>query len=87
MKKYFSLYCFFIESLQELRKKAGLSVAQLCADSHVSTRTYAKLSKNERVKDECYYRLVTGSCKGANFEEFMEFWRKIGEWIYDTFSE
>lgn len=82
MKKYFNLYCFFIVSLQELRKKASLSVVQLCADSHVSTRTYAKFSKQTLVKFECCFRLVLGCCKGATFEEFMEFWHKIGEWIY-----
>lgn len=87
MKKYFNLYCFFIESLQELRKKAGLSVAQLCADSHVSTRTYAKFSKQTLVKFECCFRLVVGSCKGTTKEEFLEFWEGVGTEIYDYYSE
>ena len=82
MKKDESFLRFLVESIQYLRLKADMTIQELCRDAHVSTRTFAKLSKNERVKDECYYRLVTGSCKGANFEEFMEFWQKLGEWIY-----
>lgn len=87
MKKDESFLYFLVENIQYLRREAGLTVSQLCSDAHVSTRTFAKLSKNERVKDECYYRIVAGSCKGATIEEFMEFWHKIGEWIYETFSE
>ena len=87
MKKELNFYCFFVESFQLLRKIAGLSVAQLCADSHVSTRTYAKFTKKIPVKMECYFRLVAGSCKGVTKEEFMTFWKKLGIRIYDYFSE
>ena len=82
-----NFYYFFVESLQVLRRMAGLSVAQLCADSHVSTRTYAKFSKKVPVKMECCCRLVAGSCKGATKEEFMTFWNVLGTRIYDSFSE
>lgn len=82
-----NFYCFFVESLQVLRRMAGLTVAQLCADSHVSTRTYAKFSKKVPVKMECCFRLVAGSCKGATWEEFMTFWKELGIRIYDSCSE
>ena len=82
-----NFYYFFVESLQVLRRMAGLTVAQLCADSHVSTRTYAKFSKKVPVKMECCFRLVAGSCKGATWEEFMTFWKELGIRIYDSCSE
>ena len=85
MKKDDFFLHFLIESIHDLRNAAGLSVKQLCEDAHVSTRTFAKLSKKERVKDECYVRLVAGSCKGATFEEFMGFWMKLGIWIYERY--
>lgn len=87
VKKELNFYCFFVESFQLLRKIAGLSVAQLCADSHVSTRTYAKFTKKIPVKMECYFRLVAGCCKGATREEFMTFWKDLGIRIYDSCSE
>ena len=82
-----NFYYFFVESLQVLRRMAGLTVAQLCEDSHVSTRTYAKFSKKVPVKMECCFRLVAGSCKGATWEEFMTFWKELGIRIYDSCSE
>ena len=87
MEKEFNFYCLFVESLQVLRRMAGLTVAQLCEDSHVSTRTYAKFSKKVPVKMECCFRLVAGSCKGATWEEFMTFWKELGIRIYDSCSE
>ena len=87
VKKRAYFFPFFVDSLQVLRRVAGLSIAQLCADSHVSTRTYAKFSKKVPVKMECCCRLVAGSCKGATREEFMTFWNVLGTRIYDSFSE
>lgn len=87
VEKEFNFYCFFVESLLLLRRMAGLSVAQLCADSHVSTRTYAKFSKKTPIKIECCFRLVAGSCKGATKEEFLSFCKELGTQIYDSFSD
>ena len=87
VKKRAYFFPYFVDSLQVLRRVAGLSIAQLCADSHVSTRTYAKFSKKVPVKMECCCRLVAGSCKGATREEFMTFWNVLGTRIYDSFSE
>jgi hypothetical protein len=87
VEKEFNFYCLFVESLLLLRRMAGLSVAQLSADSHVSTRTYAKFSKKTPIKIECCFRLVAGSCKGATKEEFLSFCKELGTQIYDSFSD
>jgi hypothetical protein len=87
VKKRAYFFPYFVDSLQVLRRVAGLSIAQLCADSHVSTRTYAKFSKKTPIKIECCFRLVAGSCKGATKEEFLSFCKELGTQIYDSFSE
>lgn len=75
-------YHVFINQIQAIRAEAGITIAHLCTDSRISTRTFAKMLKMIPVKDGCYIRLVQGICKGASFEEFMKFWQKLGEWIY-----
>lgn len=87
MENYFSFYQLFVDLVNDLRKKTGTTVSQLCADSHVSTRTFAKLSRKTPVKFECCYRLAAGSCKSATKNEFLEFWMHLGEEFYDKFSE
>lgn len=87
MKKDKEFYHFFVDSIQELRKETGTSVTQLCADSHVSTRTFAKFTKKIPIKPECCYRLIAGSCKGATEQEFLQFWEAIGIDIYNRFSQ
>lgn len=87
MENFSSVHLCLGHFLIELREKSEIPIARLCADSGVSTRTYAKLVKHLPVKPECYVRLVAGICKGATPEEFKEFWERFGEWIYATYSE
>jgi len=87
MKDFSLIYDLLRELIQEFRKEIDVPIAQFCADSGVSTRTYAKLKKHLPVKPECYVRLVIGFCRIASPEEFMKFWKKFGEWLYSRYSE
>ena len=75
-----------VQFLVPLQKVSRTSIRQLCMDSHVSTRTYAKIVKLIPVKHECYYRLLVGLCHAANYEEFMEHWNVLGEDLYWKYS-
>lgn len=81
------IYDSLTESIQNLRHKYRIPVHQLCSNAGVSTRTYSKLVKHIPVKNECYCRLVIGICKVVTPEDFTEFWKKIGEWIYKRYGE
>lgn len=87
MENYQEFYHLFVDSLQNLRKKSGTTVSQLCSDSHVSTRTYAKMVKKIPVKPECCIRLLQGSCKGSTEQEFLEFLHVLGVESYARFCE
>ena len=62
-------------------------MSQLCKDSNVSTRTYYRIKKRQAVKDECYWRLFIGICKGGTREEIVEFWERFGEWFFGVYGE
>lgn len=47
MIKIFRFYGSFVDSFNLLRKESGITIKQLCKDSHVSTRTYAKFVKKK----------------------------------------
>lgn len=87
MKEKWKIYAHLFEQLEQLRKEANITVTQLCKDSNVSTRTYAKIKKRQPVKDECYWRLFIGICKGATPEEIVEFWERFGEWFVGVYGE
>lgn len=87
MKEKFEIMHHLCDRLEQLRQEAHIPVTQLCKDSNVSTRTYAKIRKRQPVKDECYWRLFTGICKGATPEEIVEFWKSFGEWIVWAYGE
>lgn len=70
-----------------LQKVSETSIRQLCSDSHVSTRTYAKVVKQIPVKMECYCRLLIGISRIATYEEFIERWKLLGDNFYWKYSE
>lgn len=87
MLKCLKFYILFVDSFQELRKECGITVVQLCTDSHVSSRTYAKFAKKIPVRFECCFRLFIGCFKGASKEEIKEFLNKLVDVLYDYYSE
>ena len=70
-----------------LREKSKVPVDVFCTKSHVSTRTYYKIMRYERVKSECYFRLFIGIIRMATYENFMEHWTLLGERFYWKYSE
>lgn len=87
MEKNQEFYGLFVDSFNLLRKESGITIQQLCKDSHVSTRTYAKFVKKKIIRSDCYIRLFIGCFKGAAKEEIKEFLiRLVGE-LYDYYSE
>lgn len=86
MKEKLKIHAHLFEQLEILREETNISVTQLCKDSHLSTRTYYKMKKGIPVKDECYWRLMCGICKGGTPEEVQDFWMKFGVWIYGEYS-
>lgn len=79
---FYKLYIYLVEAIQYQRKECGITIKQLCSESHVSTKTYAKFCKKRPIKTDCCFKLVKGIGMSATYEEFMEFWMKLGDWIY-----
>lgn len=73
--------------ITDLREVSGISVRSLCSSSHVSSCTFAKITKKQPVKGECYLRLLEGISYAVNEEEFVEHWGKLGQELYLFFSE
>lgn len=70
-----------------LRKKSLVSIKLLCSESHVSTRTYAKLKKNIPVKTECYHRLFIALIRISVSEDFCEEWQHFGTNLQHLYYE
>lgn len=87
MKKNFRSYDTLVDSFNLLRKESGITIKQLCKDSHVSTRTYAKFVKKKIIRSDCYVRLFIGSFKGATKEEIQVFLLRLLDEFYDYYSE
>ncbi len=87
MEKNQEFYHLFVDSLQDLRKKSGTTVNNLCSESCVSSRTYAKVVKKIPVKAECQFRLLKGMSHMATYEEFMKEWDKWGDRFYRMMNE
>lgn len=68
--------------LEQLRQTSCTCIKQLCINSRVSTRTYAKIRKLIPVKPECYYRLFIGITHTATYEEFLDSWLHLGQQFY-----
>lgn len=80
-------YGLFVDSLQYLRKKSGTTVNNFCSETHVSSRTFAKVVKKIPVKAECQFRLLQGMSQMATYEEFMKEWEKWGDRFYRMMNE
>ncbi len=80
------IYDFLRNLVLKTREETGIPISLLCSSSAVSSRTYAKLVKKITVKPECYVRLVIGMCRVCSPEEFMSFWQKLGERIYEEYG-
>lgn len=87
IRKFFSFYLYFIDRTQEFRKEMGISITQLCTESHVSTRTFARFTKGLPIKPECCFKLLIGCGFAATKEEFMKYWIQLGEWLYRKFCK
>lgn len=87
MIKIFRFYGRFVDRFNLLRKGSGITIQRLCADSHVSTRTYAKFVKKKVIRSDCYIRLFIGCFKGATKEEIKEFLNQLVDELYDRYSE
>lgn len=87
MNKLLRFYFVFVALFEELRKECGLTEAQLCSDSGVSTRTYAKLVKKIPIRYDCCIRLFIGCFKGATKEELQKFLLKMLDYLYEYYSE
>ena len=64
--------------LTRIRQESLMSIKLLCMESHVSTRTYAKVVKHIPVKPECYYRLFMGAVRTSAPEDFAAEWNALG---------
>ena len=72
---------------RSVQVKSGQGVRELCKESHVSSRTYYRILRQQEVKHECYGRLFVGLCHIATYEEVMERWNELGKTLYMRFSE
>ena len=82
-----SLNTLMVTFFESLRKESFVSIKLLCMESHVSTRTYAKLKKNIPVKAECYHRLFIGIIRTTDLEDFHQQWQHLDQSLYGIYSE
>ena len=72
---------------QNLRKVSGARIYMICAEAHVSTRTYYKIMRHEPVKPECYEKLFIALSCTVSDEEFLMHWISFGKNLWELFNE